>query len=50
MCFHLIAKALFVLEILKYLRFFPGWPAIFAMKTQEQFKNILRTHQYFSRT
>ena len=27
-----------------------GWPAIFEMKIQEQFKSISRTYQYFSRT
>ena len=27
-----------------------GWPAIFEMKIQKQFKNIPRTYQYFSRT
>ena len=26
---------------------YPGWPAIFEMKIQEQFKNISRTYQYF---
>ena len=27
-----------------------GWSTIFEMKIQEQFKNISRTYQYFSRT
>ena len=37
-------------KMLKYNHGETGWPAIFEMKIQEQFMNISRTYQFFSRT